>query len=809
MRNMMKYILLLLVLYAWQVPTFSQSGSTQILSDYVNKINQFNKLTPQEKVYLHFDNTGYFLGDIIWFKAYVVFAEHSLPTSLSKILHVELLTPQGEVIDSQKLEIKDGQCHGDFKLKKEYLSGFYEVRAYTHNMINFGDDCIFSRVFPVYKAPSVEGNYAEMRMDEHSDVRDQRQKRENTGSMNLSFYPEGGNAVMGIRSRIAFKATGAQGEDLNITGTVYDDKDLPVATLSTIHQGMGFFELTPETTRYKVVVESDSEKRTFPFVDIKPSGYTLRVEHLNDSIFQVKLQKSLTLPYDTVALSVSCRGTVYSVEAVGLGDDPYVFNVDKDKLPAGCLQFTLFDTSGNILSERLSFNNRSFEYLTVTAKSDKSEYKAFEKVNMELFVHDLRGNPVETTFSVAVRDADTEIHTAYQDNILTNLLLSSDVRGYIENPMQYFVKNDRSTRTKLDLLMMVQGWRRYNWQLMSGVLAFDAQYAVERTLGISGKVLGYLRNAGMPGVEVMYWMRRGKDMFHGKCKTNEKGEFNFSFPEGLRIIGKWDLGIQVANKDKRKHCRILLDRSRPVRKSYTFYDTAAKGLVADSNTSVPLDSLRKRRLDEIQLLPEVKVMRKKRGPSIVLNVENDMAEILDRGEDSKTISDYLEYRLKYFRKMIYATETGFEVEYNYKGRKVGISLNCKKREIQEKVTSKVKNIFGLDVASISDIYVYDDKSNVSIVAKLYDDEWYHKYIRGVRYTFYWGYARVGNFYHVDNSKKILGDVDYRRTLYWNPDMETNSDGKVQVDFYNNTTCRKMTVSAEGISINGIPVVIED
>lgn len=159
--------------------------------------------------------------------------------------------------------------------------------------------------------------------------------------------------------------------------------------------------------------------------------------------------------------------------------------------------------------------------------------------------------------------------------------------------------------------------------------------------------------------------------------------------------------------------------------------------------------------------------------------------------------------------MIYATETGFEVEYNYKGRKVGISLNCKKREIQEKVTSKVKNIFGLDVASISDIYVYDDKSNVSIVAKLYDDEWYHKYIRGVRYTFYWGYARVGNFYHVDNSKKILGDVDYRRTLYWNPDVKTSSDGKVQVGFYNNTTCRKMTVSAEGININGIPVVIEN
>lgn len=72
-----------------------------------------------------------------------------------------------------------------------------------------------------------------------------------------------------------------------------------------------------------------------------------------------------------------------------------------------------------------------------------------------------------------------------------------------------------------------------------------------------------------------------------------------------------------------------------------------------------------------------------------------------------------------------------------------------------------------------------------------------------------GYARERNSYHVDNSKKILEDVDFRRTLYWNPDMKTSSDGKVQVDSYNNTICRKMTMSAEGISINGFPMLIEN
>ena len=79
---------------------------------------------------------------------------------LSKTLFVELLNPGGEIMDKRKLKIENGQCHGEFTLNHlPFYSGFYEVRAYTKYMLNFGEDIIFSRLQPVFNKPKVEGNF--------------------------------------------------------------------------------------------------------------------------------------------------------------------------------------------------------------------------------------------------------------------------------------------------------------------------------------------------------------------------------------------------------------------------------------------------------------------------------------------------------------------------------------------------------------------------------------------------------------------------------------------------------------------------
>lgn len=868
----------------------AQQSAIKQLADYVKHINRFATECPQEKVYLHFDNTGYYVGDTIWFKAYTVYAETVKPTTLSRVLHVELVTPRGEVVDSRKLKIEDGQCHGEFALSRDYRGGFYEVRAYTRGMLNFGDDYIFSRVFPVYSEPEIGGNYEEKEMDSFFGEKKERPSLETYDKVNITFFPEGGHAVKGLRSRIAFRATGKNGENIAISGNLYNKAGEPVAALTTLHQGMGVFELTPEEDEYKAIVAYEGKNYTIPFKEMLFEGYVMNVNNLHPSSLQVTLQKSASLPYDTIAVSVACRGRVYAVEAFGLGAEPYTFSISKEKFPAGCLQITAFNTDGDILAERLAFYTKpairvttndsnliSYPsmFLPIKMTQDKPKYKPFEEINMEFDIHDHAGNPVETTFSLAIRDAATSPITAYQDNTLTNLLLSSEVKGYIENPMQYFTDNSRVTRTKLDLLMMVQGWRRYSWQQMAGVKPFEIKHFVEEGLPLWGQVKTLVGNKPRGNMDILFWMKNNKGAeIHGKGHTDEKGNFYCTLPDSVDITGRWLLNVSVSEKGKQKHSQILMNRHfSPKSRSYTYWDTAVKDSVIVFAEEE--DSLHKPSIIETQSLREVQVkkirIRPQIVPDIVLNVEKDINETLDRGRDIPNIvGDYLESRYPVINKIDdNESQTGgngdlsnlkriFNSRYELgkgTGKRVAFRYLCKKENVSkfrflsvpqmdienvqrimiytkeridpflQKNSTQENRIYSLEI--VKDILGYesvqpDGCENVDIdelieadvnqrlkllqqeispavlvVVKLYDDV-YNDIRKGIRQIFYDGYSSVKEFYYDRTEEEAIGNINYRRTLYWNPDVKTDANGKAYINFYNNGTCRKMNVSTEGI-----------
>lgn len=819
-RHIMKWIQKLAALLLTVLPVLSLSAQpvSGLLTGYVRNINQFNRLNPQEKVYLHFDNTGYYIGETIWFKAYVVDAAHHENTSLSRVLYVELLTPQGIVADSRKLKITDGQCHGEFRLGGKYRSGFYEVRAYTRSMLNFGDECMFSRVFPVYRMPRAAGDYADKKMEASNILVDERAKPEKHSRIDLAFYPEGGNAVVGLRSRIAFKATGDNGQNLNITGTVYNENDEPVATLTTLHQGMGFFELTPETGTYKVVAECEGKKRNFSFTEIVPTGYVMQADHLNDTTLQIRVQKSPALPADTVALSVSCRGKVYAAKIIQLQNDrPLTFHLSKTGMPAGCLQLTLFDRQGTVLSERLIFNTGTTDYLSVAPVSGKTAFKPLKRVQMEFQVKDKTGKPATPGFSLAIRDAETELHTAYEDNILTDLLLSSDLKGYIENPMQYFTNPGRDTRIRLDLLMLVQGWRRYNWQVMAGITPLEVKYFAEEGLDISGKVVEWSKNKIKTGGTVTYWMLKDGEAFHGKCKTDENGRFHFVLPDDANIGQKRSLGLQYNVNGKRKHCRILLDRPSPQGRSYTFNDTYVKDTVVTVEEQA--DSL-KTSISETQYLEEAVVQQEKPKPDLVFDVERDINALQDKGAKYPgTVGEYLESKV---------AAIGGAPGYTYGNQKtIYLYANHHSHDADRKTPSSDRpNTEHIpapeyDIEDVRKIDVYYKNKTawhkiicplcfgriphepaVLVLVKLYNDNLHGQYRTGIRQTYYNGYSVSKEFYHVDNSDKFPGETDFRRTLYWNPDVKPDKQGKIKISFYNNSHCKRANFSAEGITQEG-------
>ena len=157
------------------------------LTALVDRLSRFGQHIPQEKVYLHMDNTCYFLGDTLWFAAYTRTTHNDRPSQLSGTLYVELYNQDGYLVERQLIEMVNGRGHGNFELKKEYYGGYYELRAYTRWQLNWGCfqhknarvsqewflsqelhdlyyrdyDKLYSRVFPVYDAPRKEGEYYE------------------------------------------------------------------------------------------------------------------------------------------------------------------------------------------------------------------------------------------------------------------------------------------------------------------------------------------------------------------------------------------------------------------------------------------------------------------------------------------------------------------------------------------------------------------------------------------------------------------------------------------------------------------------
>lgn len=805
------------------------------LAGFAKNISNFNNLYPQEKVYLHFDNTGYYLGDTIWFKAYVVSAVDLVPAFQSKVVYVELLTPEGRVLATRKLKVEDGQCHGEFALDDDLRSGFYEVRAYTRFMLNFDLGTLFSRVFPVYKEPEFDGDYAQRDMKEfYQNIgNDNLRQRpvEKFDKVDVTFFPEGGHLVNGIPSQVAFKATDKNGQGIDVTGTVLNDRNQEITTFASLHHGMGVFNVCPDSTNFKVKINYQDKMYTFRLPEIEPHGYVLTANSKTKDHLLLQLQKSANFRGDTLGISVVCRGKVckfYLSDMVS--QSSIILKIPKAELPTGIHQITVFNQKGVHLAQRMVFVNND-DYIRIVGNYTKKELKPFEKIQMDFALSDQQDQPVETTFSLAVRDAATDLPGHYADNLKSDLLLSSDLKGFIEDASYYLEADDPTHRTALDLLLMVQGWSRYSWNQMAGKEPFDCRYKSEKGIVIDGRVYGatLLDRKMKTNAKVMMWLYSEKvSPQKGSCMTDNEGRFNFLVND---FEGKCNLTLQATekskgkdnNKDKGIWTRIPLDRAiSPLPRSFTFFDTdTTKRIIENKDSGSLSTSIVKKSTAQIQVLKDFRIKARKLtrvNPDIVYDVEKEIDDLIDQGKYYPSIVwDYLlDKNPKFWYKgdypfagqWKYGSNGAYVIGFDERGRwrnNPGIPPNdyCHTRPIEEVQRIVISGDLTLcrkyhvpgeliDSDPTTTILVYPFKNAAARSQK------------GIRITYLDGYSQSSSFYHPDYSQGVLpGDIDYRRTLYWNPDVKSDSTGNASVSFYNNSSCQKMTVRAETVTKQGI------
>jgi hypothetical protein len=795
-------------------PAWSQQDFiVQKLFSFVRNIQTFNRLYPQEKVYLHFDNTGYYLDETIRFKAYVVNASMLRPDTLSRVLYVELLNPLGKALETKKLKIENGQCHGDFRLtiyNYEYPAGFYEIRAYTRAMLNFDAGCIFSRVFPVYNPPEEKRKYETADMKNPGEVKsfnfkDYRKDGQKRKTVNVDFYPEGGNLVEGLNSTVAFRITDKTGTAISASGEIRSPEGNLLTEFSTVHQGMGSFSHTPNGQKNEMVVHYDKKEYTFPLQANLKQGYVMQVNNIPASSVFIRIEKSPALAPQTLGLTIMCRGSITVFETVETGLEPLVLKIPKESLQSGVNQITLFDSKGEVFAERQIFiYPRPSEIASVKVTSGKDIYEPREKIKLDFEVSGAQ----TATLSVAVRDAGTTIAAADAGNMLSNLLLSSDLKGFIENPGYYFATEGMENRQALDLLLLVHGWKRYEWKPMAGLQTFHLRHPMEKGLLIKGQVDGNAK-------EVHLVIGKDDKVMDGIAPVDSSGRFSIYAED---FSGSWLLTM-TAPKLKDAYKNIRLDRwfSPPARPYFPDEIQAGNpGLQFSQQEDTfevgeqPIISPIKSETDSIAMqfeIDEVEIIGPKRGKDIVYNVAQDVEEWIDKGRKyyPDIVHEYLlEKNNGYSCKDMKAPDDPSptmdnNIDYgciplwgNYR-----IIIGDIRKNILE-----VEKIAVLPWNKKTKINPCTFKTYVSYPVHVYlliNYRFAVKEMSFARQTLFDGYSQVREF----NSGIYMPTVrDHYRTLYWNPSLNCNEEGKASIEFYNTQFGRKIEIDACGITGKG-------
>ena len=578
------------------------------LIKFADNIHRFNNLFPQEKVYLEFDNTAYFQGEDIWFKAFVTHAT-TLERAPSGVLYVDFLAPTGQLIKQQKLKIVAGQADGVISLldagtqqtrEKQgilaYPSGFYEIRAYTQNMLDFTPEAVFSRVIPVYTQPKYVGEYDRSHVVTESNnplIEKIRGKSiVKNDAVNVTFYPEGGDLIYGLPCRVAFKATGSDGFGIDgkivISGTKMNFGigmgasvmlDAALDSAFTVHDGMGSFIIKRDGNENVYFITSDGERIRVNLPRAASSGYSMMTDMNSDKQMQVNIWRTNDCVGEQTALAVTCRGDVLYFEEIKDMENSQL-DIDCSEWPVGVCRVTLFNNDGMILASRSIFHGGpELSSPTIAVNTDSMSRQSLDKEVIEFTLTDQEGNPFRDRFCLSVRDA-TDYGGGRTDNLQTNLLLSSDLRGYIHDPAWYLESDDDEHREALDLLTLVQGWERYEWQTMAGLKEFEEKHRIEESLTMNGWILSYGKREPVSdiGVYASVIPDDDKTLFESfDYQTDSTGYFGFNMSD---FYGKGKFTIHIMSHKKNGESkyetskRIRFERGdRPQPRPYLIQET--------------------------------------------------------------------------------------------------------------------------------------------------------------------------------------------------------------------------------------------
>ncbi|SOD20201.1 TonB-dependent receptor [Pedobacter xixiisoli] len=858
------------------------------LTNFTKKLEETSSKNAQEKVYLHLDKPYYAIGDDIWFKAYTINAKTGLPSTISGLLYIELVTEKDSIAKQLKLPMKSGITWGDFKLTDSLSEGNYRIRAYTQWMRNAGPEFYFDKTIKIgnswankvftksSNAISTENNqqkvtttiqfadkqniaYANAQVNYEVKLNNKTVERgkgvtnaqgeitivttnkqpealksgyiianialpnktvvskeiplkTTSKDIDVQFFPEGGKLVENLPNKIAIKAINSSGLGEYTTGIIVNSDGTEISKLETNKLGMGSFFINPIAGQaYKAnLTFADGTTKTLNLPAADKSGRVLSISNLDSTKMSIKVYLSEDLlnkeEYNLIAQH---NGIVYFSTKVSSSRQVVSLTVPKDSLPSGIIQVSLLSSTFAPLNERIVFvNNLTADKIDIKPENLKPSYGKRAKVDLSLAASHA-GKPVQGSFSVAITNStavkpDPENET----NILTKLLLTSDLVGYVEKPNRYFLNQDRETRFDLDNLLLTQGWRKIDWKQVVDGTEPVIKFPVEKKIQISGLVT----KGGKPVVKgKVSLVSFSGGFFMIDTLTDAKGRFNF---DQIEFLDSTKFVVQARTDKDRKFVDIVMDvvPGQMVSKNPNTGDIEVNvnqslaAYLEESNKYFD-DQTKKGLLNRTILLDQVNIVEKRKPAYASSNLGGaGNADAVFTAKDLETafsLSQYLQGRIagvQIRNGQAFARGSQSPMSIMLDGMNVG----GEDFDLDNIVVQDIETVEILKSIGNTAIYGMQGGSGVIVITTKRGGglSSVNTYTPGVINYLPKGYAVVRAFYSPKYDVKPDNRPDLRTTVFWEPQMVSDASGKAKISYFNTDVPGTYRIVIEGIDVNG-------
>ncbi len=850
--------------------TFAQE-ITMDVDPLVNRLNEQLISFPHEKIYVQTDKSTYISGERIWLRTHLIDAASNQPIFLSRYVYIELFNPFDELIQRIQVRPDSiGVYAGYIDLEEDLAEGSYTLRAYTRYSRNRGEETFFKKPINVLDPYSLEIEPIPNFIVDHSSIevnflfKDRisgdtivpeivtfklsdeitrtikpkdgvnfngsfsMKKRNNRNLLlgivhegrmfnryytipyaatdfEVSFYPEGGYLIPGQTCRVGFKSLNPSGLGERVSGVVYNSKNEEVATLTTYKLGMGSFHLSvePNETYYAVCETRNGVVQRVELPLPEPQARVIGIKRVGDQVVATLVKGGLALDH-SLSLLVHHKGMVLYHEPWSTETDSYAF--PESAFPSGITSFLLLDNHYNVLSERLIFNISDNDFERLETQLSSPEYKRREQVTLTLELVDNDTVSFYNNLAISVTDKNVVIDDKSSD-LISTLLLSSELQGYIESPASYFTGNILD-QLALDALMTSQGWRRYDIpKVLKGEIASPDKYPPEQFQEITGRTEALLRSMEDGEISLIATL---DTLFSAETTTaDEKGRFTFNveYPEGTEIT------IQSLSKKGSKRNLIYID---PESFPETSFATVPSRSESSSVSDNEVDAYLKKANDEYSMKHGIR--------TIMLEEVTVTAQSRQTYKESKfyspisssglmTSEDIEKRKVSSLRSLLVASP-GIIVKSD---RVTTTRSDSPVLFVIDDITYEdfFDQLETIDVTSIDNMFImkdntfmlgyYPNTSGAVVITTKSGFVQKNTTSPNIGQIQPIGFQQPAEFYsptYETEEQFESPSPDFRTTIYWKPNVQFSTSGKAVVEFYTADTSTIYQVVGEGVTGEG-------